>query len=87
MTKSQSGGEREGVPHQGRCRCKDKKLRERATCDSGGSSSSRLCVVVKEGTGEGHPCGHRGTQAHWGKLRTEGAAGVYMQVPGKKHWV
>ena len=62
MTKSQSGGEREGAPNQGRCRCKDKKLRERATCDRDGGSSSWLCVVVKEGTGEGHPCGHTGTR-------------------------
>lgn len=52
MTKSQSSGEKDGAPDQGRCRCKDKKLRERATCNRGGSSSFWLFVVLREVWGE-----------------------------------
>lgn len=91
MTKSQSSGEKEGALDQGRCRCKGKKLRERATCVRGGSSSFWLFVVLRR-HGErrdwrGPPLGSHKNTGHWSKLRTEGTAGICMQAPGKKHWV
>ena len=52
MTKSQSSGEKKGAQDHERCRCKGKKLRERATCDRGGSSPFLLCVVLGEAWGE-----------------------------------
>lgn len=92
MTKSQSSGEKEGAPDQGRCRCKGKNLRERATCDRGGSSSFWLCVVLREAWGEkgleratpGITQEHRRTG---GKLRTESICRHLARSIGCEEWV
>lgn len=91
MTKSQSGGEGVGCKGQRSCRCKGKKLRARRSV--AGAPAERLLavwggegIVGREGTGEGTPVATQELRSS-GKLRTERAAEVHKQGPGKKQWV
>ena len=91
MTKSQSGGEGVRCEGQRSCRCKGEKLRAGRLV--AGASAERLLAVWggeggvgREGTGEGTPVATQELRSS-GKLRTERAAEVHKQGPGKKQWV
>lgn len=91
MTKSQSGGEGVGCEGHGSCRCQGEKLKSWAAGGGGSRSASWLSGVVREAWGEKAlqrvPLWATQELRSSGKLRTEWAAEVHKQRPGKKQWV